>query len=1099
MAVEFIGAIDVPAETLDINNATISLSSLNMQPDDYIIFFSAADTTPMAFPSVFDNNTNPDAQVIVFASNGVAGRAAAVRASEILPSQTLTLGGSTAGVVSILSFRGVDPSFFQSSALALTNSGASGTPQAASFSTSADDTFAIRFIYGDDDAVIFDTPSGWSLSSRGNRTSGAQIVSYAINHRLVPTSTTIASNTYSATPTFNDQWMVFTLLLPSAAETATNVTINETPATASTLSVLPTVSGSANEIVAPATASALQTEPTIAVTANDHTEITTSIPVSALMAPATVSAQRFVNVIVDEPATALAEIGDNVIAGSSTFINFSAQEFLASAELFDPFVARSPMAASAQSGNHTVYVDPNYFNSVMQLNPYVYVNNGGGASSIVNHGSQTGTFTRGSDLLPNQLPGAPLSLVREGRAWKAQSFFNSQAFMNFTTATAAQNPQQLIGNGNFAYEFWVKEDGTGNVFIWSDGLRIYKTGSGGFPNVTVIRVQLKNSSSTSVNLDFAYSSSGMSVNNWNHVVLNVYQSGTNSAQRLVQLWINGSVRINQNISFTPWTNTNTTSELFGMDGQGLELTSGSFYDEVAWYDNELTNSQIVEHYNLIHTLSPDHTEFAEVLAANAESGDHQFTVNSNAIPEIKEATASALLTTPTLIAGRSFTHNAVAMTASATSVVPGVSYGVTYSATPNIAYAESANAFALNTIYFDYVQANILPYRYVTFDGATSILDYGSDNDYSVQPTVLGGTVVNPDEGINGKSAKTAGTSYVTDGVILKESEYGDDWGTLGNRYHSSFWVQKAPEDNSTGLRVIWNLNGHLDNQHIILYQYQGKLTLSFNDGSSTYINQTTTANINLFDGERHFVVVYTDHQGSNDSTYLYVDSVLVMTVSLGAYRVETINGTSVVGPNDEANNHPRLGIGCLITPFGATNLPVVPTNTKLYVDEVVWAKTAINQTGVTALYNIMPDKNNTDYAADPMTASGLSVMPAVSTQVILSEGPATASALINNVTVIADRNIVVNAASATASAQMAQALRINNIIITSDIMVASAIFNDAGIRITIPGGPMLATANLVKPFGTHNGELKVLSPYMRYIRTEALNGIAIYSMKEIK
>jgi hypothetical protein len=1120
MAVEFIGAIDVPAETLDINNSTISLASLNMQADDYIIFFSVADTTPMSFPNVFDNNINTDAQAIIFASNGVASRAAAVRASEILPSQTLSLNGSTAGMVSILSFRGVDPSFVQSSVLSLTNSGASGTPQAASFSTSADNTFAIRFICGDDDAVIFDTPSGWSLSSRGNRTASTQIVSYAINHRLVPSSTTIASNTYSATPTFNDQWMVFTLLLPSAAETATNVTINETPATASALSVLPTVSGSANEIVAPATATALQTEPTIAVTAGDHTEITTSIPVSALMAPATVSVQRFVNVIVDEPATATVELINNVIVGASNSVDFGVQEFTASAELVEPILPEQPMLASAESGNHTVYVDPNYFNAVTQLNPYLYINNGASGGSIINYGSQSGTFTKGSSLLTNQDGGTPLNLVREGKSWKGASSSNTTSWIKFDSSNDLNSFNNLIGTGNFAYEMWAKpltfpgsfNDNNGPTYAFlnnEDVIELYMTtpwdGYGTDPGYSVsstrdLRLKIKNSSSGTTELIAVLSSTPISLNNWNHIVINVYQSGINANQRLVQLWINGQVVFNQNISFTTWTDsTNFNSIIMGTDAQSLLNLSDMFMDEVAIYAEELTNSQIINHYNLISTLSPNYTDSPEPFVANAESGDHQFIVNSNAIPEIKEATASALLTMPTLIAGKSFTHNAAAMTASATSVVPGVSYGITYSATPNIAYAESVNAFHLNSIYADYVRTNINPYRYVTFDSSVPTADIGTDADYSVVPTVIGGTVVNPDEGINGKSAKTAGTSYVTDGVILKESVHDDDWGVSTNHYSSSFWIQRADDDQSTtGLRVIANAYGYGTGDYFLLYQYQNKLHFEFKN-ITTVITQATTGNVDLFDYDRHLVVLDLDHSGQTDYAKVYVDATLVMTINLGTNRVSLINGTPHTAPNDEVNNHPRYSVGCLITPFAETSLPVQPTNTKLIIDEIYWAKASINQTAVTALYNIMPDKNNADFVADPMTASALSVMPAISTQAILSEGPATASALINNVTVIANRNIVVNAAFATASAQFVNALRIDNRIISSDVMVATAIFNDAGVRITIPGGPMLVTAQMVLPFATHLGRLVPVSAYVRYLRSEAQDGIALYSMKEIK
>jgi len=854
---------------------------------------------------------------------------------------------------------------------------------------------------------------------------------------------------------------------------AVDVNNIETPATASAQSVFPTISRDTNNLEAPATASALMTQVTTTTTQQgEHVEITTSILVSAEFPPASVSTQRFINLTVG-PATVYSEMGQENQAVSSNFVSFPAVVATASAVIVKPFLSESPMTASAQMGNHVIFVTPNYFNAVKQLNPYLYINNGG--SSIVNHGYQSGTFSRGSDLLTLQDGGAPLNLVREGDSWKGDASSNSQSWIEFTTDTAEQGSQQLIASGTFAFEFWAKPLSlpsqssavsslqTNKSFLETSALCLRLSPADASGDTRSLELEIRNSSSTIRQvLRTGLTNSGISLNNWNHIVVNVYQSGINANQRLVQVWVNGSVRINQNISFTPWTSETAGSRIIGSNASGLNLVADSFFDEIAWYSDSLTNSEIINHYQLISNLSPNFQESAEEFTASAESGVHQFTVTSNAIPEIKEATASALLIAPTIIAGRSFTHNAAAVTASATSIIPVISYGITYLATPSTAFAEFANAYHLNSIYYDYVQANIMPYRYVTFDAANVYADYGTDSDYTTQPVVVGGTIVNPDEGISGKSAKTAGTSYVTDGVILKESEYADDWGTLGNRYHSAFWIQKAEEDNSTGLRVIWNLNSHYDNQHIILYQYQGKLTLSFSDGSNTYINQTTTSNINLFDGQRHFVVVYTDHQGTNDSTYLYVDSVLVMTVALGSYRIETINGTSLVGPNDETNNHPRLSVGSLITPLAATALPVVPTNTRLIIDEVYWAKTAINQSMVTALYNIMPDKNNSDSMADPMLASGLMVSPAISTQSINLVNAATASALITPVTIRADRNIVRSVAAATAGSTMPGGLRINNIIIASDVMVATAIFNSAGVRITIPGGPMLATMSLI-------------------------------------
>jgi hypothetical protein len=936
---------------------------------------------------------------------------------------------------------------------------------------------------------------------------------YLTNTRVNESSATELIFGKSASSSYNSTFNLSNFYLTSTAQISDdeileiwevganieNITKAAVPMTASSTSVDATAKIEQNIAADPSNVTnSVLVPPTIITEIGSNLQVTTSILANAEFPPATASVETFLNIEV-QPLEASIELINNIFAGASNSTSIGVQPFLASANIVQPLVAEVPMIASAESGDHTVYVDPNYFNAVTELNPYVYINNGGFASAV-NYGSQQGTFTRGSDMDGGRNGGAPLNLVRDGLSWQADgNSLNSDAFMTFTTATAAQHPAQLIGNGTFAFEFWAKPTTIMKSYIYMPGiLHLQELPAGAFNTPPArIGIDIKNSPSNLLSLE---ASNLISFNNWNHFVINFYQSGINENQRLLQVWINGAIKINENIAFTPWTNTNTTDVFIGSNASGLDRISDGFFDEIAWYTAPLTNSQIINHYELISTLSPDHTEFTDPGAANAQSGNHQFTVTSNAIPEIKEATASALILTPTVIAGVSINPNPSAITATAAGVLPQLSLGITASADPMIAYAESANAFHLNSIYSDYVIANVNPYRYVTFDSSTPTEDVGTDNDYSVVPTTVGGVIVNPDEGLNGKSAKTAGTSYVTDGVILKESEWDDTWGTGQANYHSSFWVQKALEDTSTGLRVLWNLNGYLDNQHAILFHYQNKLHLQFNNGSGTHLDAVTANDISIFNGERHFIVIAFDHTNNNNNLVnLYVDSVLVLTVNLGSYTGQTINGTTFVGPNDEANNHPRLSVGCLITPFGVTALPVVPTNTRLIIDEIYWAKTAINQTEVAALYNIMPDKDNNDSAADALHASALMVDPAISTGVNHVSAVATASALINEVTVTADRNIINLALPVTASAELLNAERIDNVNIVADLFVASAIFNDAGVKITFPGGPMLASAIIVKPALVNGQVITNLTAYIRYLRAQNVNGNLIPRLVEIK
>jgi hypothetical protein len=876
-----------------------------------------------------------------------------------------------------------------------------------------------------------------------------------------------------------------------------NKTITQTAATASALMLDPIVFGNANISKSPATANATQTDPTIAVTSGDHVEITTSIPVSALMSPVTVSAQRFIN-LTTEALTANVELINNVIITGSDSADFSAEEFLASAELVEPFVARSAMFASAQMGNNTsAFVSESYYGLVKQKSPFLYIYDG--QLSPVNDGFRSHTFTRsGTAFAVNQTSPLKLALVNEGKSWRWTASATVSATFTAQAATYNDSFPALMAaqNNNFTIEFWVNTNDTGFARIVQFGGSVRPFLQIRFSNGRLTYTTAASDTGGEVNHT---GNIAVDPNNWHHVVV----TGTkplNSNTVSYQAWINGALDRAFTVNYSARNLSNSVT--FGMTAatQSPAIYESVFLDEVALYDKVLSNSEIQQHFNFINELGPDKTINANLFAASADSGSHQFSVVSNSILPSDVFIANATMPDVTFFAGRSINFSALPMQSSTLIIHPSLSLGSTTTATPSIASAESVNAFALNTIYFDYVQQNIAPYRYVSFDGQNTLSDYGSDNDYSVTPTSLGGSIVNPGESINGRSAKTAGLSYVTDGVILKESEWDDTWGTGQFSYHSSFWMKKAPEDNSTGLRILWNLNGHLDNQHVILYQYQNKLHMQFNNGSGTHVDSVTDNNIDLFDGERHLVVVAFDHTNNNNNqVLLYVDGILALTTNLGSYTGQTINGTTFVGPNDDNNNHPRLGVGCLITPFGVTALPVVPTNTKLYIDEIIWAKTAISQLQVTNLYNAMPESNNFITSPEAFVASSLIVSPAVSTTVLFNSDTFIASATMTNVSLNVQRNIANSASPMTATIELVSAQRLDNVTYQSDVMVATATFNNPGVAITISGGPMLANALLVMPPETHAGRLTSFSAYVRYLRSEAKDGIAIYSMKEIK
>lgn len=895
---------------------------------------------------------------------------------------------------------------------------------------------------------------------------------------------------------------------------ATNITITETPATATALQVLPTISTSSNNIELPATASALMTEPTIVIVANDHVEITTSILVSATF-PSNIIAGGDINVnnVITEVLTASAEIINNVIISTGTDESFSAAEFTASAEFPEPILSRRPMTASATMPNAIASVTPNYYSLVQSKDPVVYVPVGNEfpswATETKSYGSWTpvsltrsGTTTTGSLL--------PMSLVGLG---ESSDFRNNQENPRIFGSFNQTDIDNLISSRSYTIEYWTYLTG---VFKETEDLIAtfnmknleidylgwwYGSLGPGFTNNWQERktITLKFGNNGPISCP---APSILQRNTWNHIVLKVTPE-TNPNQQTYYLYANGSLIASgtTTVSFATGSNNVLTWERNVEGDFPSSLAVQPKIDEMAIYDYPLSNSEIIANYNFINTLSPNKTIAAEYFDASTEPIDHNFLVTSNVNYPETPVTASAVIVNPVVIASKVINVSAQPLIASARNTDVTVYWGWTIYETPATAYAERPGTYFLNDVYYQYVQTNIAPYRYVSFDAMDEYFDYGTDNDYSVVPTVVGGSIVNPNLGINGKSAKTAGISYITDGVILKESEWNDSWGTGQNSYHSSFWFQRAVDDNSTtGLRVLWNLNGYKDNQHVVLYQYQNKLHMQFNNGSGTWIEQDT-GTLDLFDYQRHFVVIEFDHTNVNNNTVrLYVDSVLKMTVSLGAYTGTTTNASSAdSGPNSELNNHPRLSVGCLITPFASTALPVLPTNTKLIIDEVYWDKNAINQTMVTNLYATMPDKNNKIVVADPFTASDEFVMPTFSTSSILTVGTFIASVESVEPIISVVREVVTVADPMTASALSVEGTVFEDRIISADIFVATAIFNTPGVVITIPGGPMLANAVIVKPTLVNGVPISEFTAYVKYLRSQNYYGVTIPRLVEIK
>ena len=623
-------------------------------------------------------------------------------------------------------------------------------------------------------------------------------------------------------------------------------------------------------------------------------------------------------------------------------------------------------------------------------------------------------------------------------------------------------------------------------------------------------------------------------NDWNHVVLSFSPSydidAVTGAEILtanrqnLKFWINGNLALNTNYlidynyittqnvgdrfslqetydddrlfatiySIPSGYNPNTGDAIGGKRGFWREFGKATgnqtTFDEFAIYDQPLTNSQVLEHYNFISNQNPNRVIASTPLTAAATSGNHTGFAQADRNIAANPMTSSINFVMPVILTSKSIGHFALPLIASALNTNVVVYYGTTISANSVVATAEAKEGFFLSDIYYNYVQTNIAPYRYVTFDAQNEYLDYGIDNDYSLIPTTIGGTIVTPDLGINGKSVKTAGTSYVTDGVILKESEWNDSWGTGANDWHSAFWFQRALDDNSTtGLRVLWNLNGYKDNQHAVLYQYQNRLHMQFNNGSGTFTETDSTA-LDLFDYNPHFVVIDHDHGGGSSNTVkLYVDSVLRFTANIGSITPTTTNATSAdSGPNSELNNFSRLSVGCLITPFISTALPIVPTNTKLIIDEIYWDKNAITQQAVTNLYNAMPDKTSNISVASPLLCSATIVNPQISTSTTIIANAAGSNAIFAMPVVFIQFSNTYSANALVCSAEMREATFNTDLRIFPDIFVASALITEPILLSGYVAAPMYANISMNNPSQVMGLPLTDLTDYVRYLRIES-------------
>jgi hypothetical protein len=870
---------------------------------------------------------------------------------------------------------------------------------------------------------------------------------------------------------------------------------------------------------------------------------------------------RKINVL---PVIATAQFNENIIISTGRQVNFGAPVFTANTLMVDnrPYEF---FTASALMPDHKATVAPNYQSIIKAQEPFYYIYDG--QSNPFNWGYTAATVTL-DNVTANVLSDGKLEVAGDTKSWASSSqnaFQIPQINVDFGSTTVLQ---ELYDTRSLSIEMWYTSRGerenTGHFYFdgvtrlgevyggvrrWTgnfdeNGIPIYE-----FVNDTKLIIGEIQATPGNTFESSAYAYRSYPCNplpgDWNHLVV-VYSPAAQIDDIVRKIYLNGNIignetfNIAQNSFVIPGSNPPTTQYipenldtttagdtaiLFGAaqltGSQNIRAGQGVKLDEFVIYDKSLTNSQVINNFSYINNLSPDFNYNTGVLDINIYSGDNSFLAIRNVSVDGIFENVSSQMVDPTIFTQTNINLAVDAMTASSELVDPVIRYSTTISVEIMVAQAEKPPAFRLNQVYYNYVIANRNPYRYVTFDAADTYLDYGTDNDYSVLPITYGGTIVNPGTSINGKSLKTNGTSFITDGLILKESEWNDSWGTGQNSYHSAFWFKRADDDNSTtGLRVLWNLNGYKDNQHVVIYQYQDKIHAQFNNGSGTWIEQDT-GTLNLFDYERHLVVIDFDHTNNNNNVVkLYVDAVLKMTVNLGSYTGTTTNASSAdSGPNDENNNHPRLSVGCLITPFGSTALPVQPTNTKLIIDEVHWAKTSVTQQNVTDLFNAMATQVDKEIQPEPMTSSALIVNPATSIGINKGGGSMAASSEFIESVVTAIRNVQINADAFISNAELINAVRSDFINYVADLFIATISFANAANSVTRIADPMIATALLqnrsiptqstplagksypIMLFlnGATTGKRTIDSynAWIQYVRSTSIDNI--FSMKEVK
>jgi hypothetical protein len=579
-------------------------------------------------------------------------------------------------------------------------------------------------------------------------------------------------------------------------------------------------------------------------------------------------------------------------------------------------------------------------------------------------------------------------------------------------------------------------------------------------------------------------------NAWNHIVFTRKfgsYGGTNNVE--TKFWINGQLKNSKTGRYV-----NTSPQLSGINVDTVDsLGQRPFMTEIAAYSLVLSNSEIINHYEFIKFLSPNKNLDSAPLEANATIVQPSILATQSRNFPATPITASANLVYPSWIAATDSVWQSNSMNASAI-MIDKFFAGDPDSkiiSSPLTAFADlGPNIYRLDTAYFSYVKNNISPHRYVTFDQPNQLDDNGSDNKYALAaPFVFSGTLTSPTIGLNNNSLLSDGLDYTTSGLIVKESEWDDDWGTALGFFHTSYWIKKhESEAENNNLRIIQSVYSQANGSHGILYQQNNYLKMEMFNGTD-YFTATSSFAVNVFDYDKHHLVVNFRKTGANHFVEIYVDKMLAININVGTNQFILKTSNTQLPPNTETNNFPRMGVGALVVPIEETQLSAVPQATKMLIDDVYWAQTSITSQQVVSLYEAMPFKIDEIFNADVFLA-----LEAKMTDTVVGVGVGTQAAAllataenIPNPMIYTDFNNEINAETFIAESEFIEiesvvADNIAHVEITSDVLVASAILAGPIVLISLRGPTMYANAKIV------NVTNKFYDPYSLLIVSEGRN-----------